>query len=339
MSSQELTPEAQKALQTVEKLMRLAGKNTNQHEAASATAKAMALLAEYNLDMSILEQGGGEKAVRTDEKMTGGLYKYQRALWEAVAELNYCFYWNQYTYDPEKKRKGKDRWGDPKSKGGYTFQHRVVGRKVNVVATKNMAQYLEATIERLTRARLNGDGTQFFTKWAIAFREGIADEVIYKVYEERQKMLDADKRRRMEDERRAKQATKAGASTSTALSLDTIAKSEHDANCDFMWGEGWSARQHAARAEAARKQAEADAEYTKWAEANPEEAAAEEKKRREERRKRHRTSWNAGTGRSAQDERKDSGAYWSGREAGKAVSLNPQTESNAKQEKIAHVKK
>jgi hypothetical protein len=206
--TQELSPEAAKAIATVEKLLRLAGKNTNEHEAAAATAKAMGLLAAYNLDMSVIEQGGGEKAARTDEKMRGGLYHYQRNLWEAVAKLNFCLYWNQYVRDPNKKVRRKNRWTGASEvhTGGRTFQHRVVGRQVNVISTRNMAEYLQGTIERLTREKLHGDGSQFFTKWAMSFREGIADAVITRIDAERERVIEEENARIKAAEKRARRA-------------------------------------------------------------------------------------------------------------------------------------
>src|SRR5690606_299559 len=118
-----------------------------------------------------------------------------RDLWRAIAELNYCMYWNQYVWDKDKIRRTK--WG--KEKGGWRFQHRVVGRTVNVVATKNMAEYIQGTIERLTRERLHGEGKNFFTAWAIRFREGIADEVITKIYERRKQLIEEERLRRIRE--------------------------------------------------------------------------------------------------------------------------------------------
>lgn len=321
-----LTDEQTKAIDTVEKLMRVAGRTPHQEEAASFTAKAMAILAAHNLDVSIIEQGGGAKATRTDEKMAGGLYKWQRSLWKAIAELNFCFYWNQYVWDETKTRVVKSRWDGEriKKQGGYRFQHRVVGRKVNVVSTKNMADYLEQTIERLTREKVGG-ADQFFTAWAIAYREGIADEVINKIYEERASLLrdDAKKQRAAE---KAQRDSVAKGSTSTALSLNTLAKSEYDANADFLYGEGFSAKRAAERVAQAEADRVAEEEYTAWAKANPEEAKAQA----EARRKAYRSSWNAGMGRDAQDKRRDQnpGAYRMGREVGKSVSIHRQAENS-----------
>ena len=329
----ELSPEAMKAIETAEKLMRLAGNNTNQNEAAAATAKAMDLLAAHNLDVSIIEQqGGGAKAARSDEKMAGGLYHYQRNLWQAIAQLNFCWYWNQYVYDPNKSSAYWRRKGVTGKKGGYRFQHRLVGRKVNVIATRNMADYLEKTIDRLVRERIgDSQGNNMFSKWAVNFREGIADEIRSKIFDRRRDLLAEEDRRIREEAERAAQAGRGTESSGRGLTLRSLQQSEYDANTDFLYGEGTAAKWAAERAEAARKQAEADAAYAAWAEANPEaayaawaeanpEAAAKEeaKARKESRRRSY--------GRSKGREAHNTSAYWEGREEGKKVSIDPQAE-------------
>lgn len=266
----DLSPEARKAIEQAEKLFRLAGKNPNQNEAAAATAKAMELLARYNLDMSIMEQSSGATAGRReDTKFKGGLYHYQRDLWEAVAKLNFCMYWNQYVRDEEKtaRRREKDKW----ARSAMTFQHRVVGRTVNVTATRVMAEYILGTIERLARERYP-DPAQFFVRAAISYREGMAEAVIDKIYERRKQFLREEQRKEHAAKKRAAEAATKGISTATTLTLASLEKSEHDANIDFIYGEGTSAQWAAAEAAAAAQAAREAAEYTKWAKAHPEEA-------------------------------------------------------------------
>lgn len=337
----DLSPEARDAIGKIEKLLRLAGKNTSQAEASSAAAKAQELMTRYNLDMATVEQGS-DSGKREDAKLSGGLYHYQRDLWYAVAELNFCLHWSQYVYDKDKTGRRKATRRDVimsayddrpipilregqiiKVQGGYRFVHQVVGRKVNVAATRVMAEYLEQVIERLTRERLNGEGSQFFTRWAISYREGIASTIIDKIYQRRQHLIRAEQRKQREADKRAAEAAAAPFSSATALMLSDYVKSEHDANMDVVNGEGWSARVALARAEAAREAAEEEACYVAWAKTNPEEAAKQEAKEREARKKdRYRG------GRADYRDRKqtDYGAYRSGEEAGKNVSLDQQTD-------------
>lgn len=334
MNNQQLSPEAVKDVELAEKLFRLAGKNPNKEEAESAAAKALALLARHNLDQSIIEQGGGEKAKRADEKMKGGLYKYQRDLWHWVAHLHFCMYWNQYVYDEEKISKYWLRKGYTRDelkrmgKGGYRFQHRLVGRKINVIAAFNMAQYLEATIERLTRERLEVRNAvrdprnvdQLWGEWAVQYRTGIADEICQKIYARHKEFLDEETRKEREAMERAAQAAKDGVSTSTALTMAGLQDSERDANLDFLHGEGYSAKMKAKQAARAKDRADAEAAYTKWAAENPEEAKREEEKRRKAVK---REPWNKGMGKG-DDHRKYNSAYYAGREAGEGVSIDPQ---------------
>lgn len=310
----DLSPEARRAIEQVEKLLRLAGKNQNENEAAAATAKAQELLAKYNLDMSIVEQNSGTSSgKREDTKFEGGLYHYQRDVWEAVAELNFCMYWNMYAYDKAKTEKRR--------RPSYTFQHRVVGRTVNVVATRGMADYLLGAIERLTRERFP-EPSQFFTRRANSFREGLAETVIGKIYDRRRHLLKADLKAERDAKRAAEKLQREGVSTATTLTLSTLRKSEEDANTDFLYGEGTSARWAQEEAERAEAKRIRDEQYTAWARANPEEARKEEEERRKARRA-------GGYGRASYRDTKgrDYGAYYEGQDKGKAISIDPQAES------------
>lgn len=340
----ELGAEAEKIVERVQKLLTLAANNQNAEEAASATSKAQELLAAYNLDMAAVEEAAGKRSgKREDAKLKGGVYEYQRDLWRAVAHLNFCLYWTQKTGEWGERRK-RDEWsGEMVTRKVWLrgYQHRIVGRMVNTAATKAMASYLEQAIERLLRERL-GDQPganksyvtkMLFSRWAVSFREGAAASVIEKVYERRRELLSEEKRKKMDAEKAAREAGREGVSTSTALSLHTYIDQETDANMDFLYGEGWSAKQALERAERARLQKEADDRYTAWAEANPEEAAKEEAKRQKEERKRssRRTrSYSSG------GKQYDASAYYSGVDAGKKISLDQQTESRKDAGRLTH---
>lgn len=314
----DLSPEARAAVSKIEKLLKLATKNPSEAEAVAAAAKAQEMLAQYNLDMAAVEQHSGGKSQRSDEKMLGGLYRYQRSLWKAVADLNFCLYWNMYTFDPNKTGRSRNRYGETrKRQGGWRFEHRVVGRTVNVVATRTMAEYLEQVIERITRERLHGEGIQFFSKWAVSFREGMSDRIENKIYERRRHLLAEERRKDQEEKDKTTKAGREGVSTATGLSLMVYIDKEADANIDFIHGEGTAANWAADRAaRSAKRKAEQEA-YTLWAKEHPEEAKAEEERRRKTAR---RTSWNAGM---AQDKR-DQGGYYAGYDAAEKVSIDPQ---------------
>lgn len=88
----------------IRKLMALAGNNPSEAEAAAAMAKAQELLASYNLDMAQLDQstatadrdkrdamGGGVRLKQKVER--SAMFVFQRQLWQALAETNFCVYW------------------------------------------------------------------------------------------------------------------------------------------------------------------------------------------------------------------------------------------------------
>lgn len=322
----ELSPEAKKAIETVEKLLRLAAKNPNEQEASSAANKAMELLARHNLDMSAVERNSGDTGKREDDRQRGGLYQWQRDLWKAVAGLNFCMHWTMYTWDKTKIGRRRDRWSGKtvKREGGWRFEHRIVGRKVNVVATRVMSQYLEQAIERLTRERYP-DPTQFFIREAVAFREGIADRVIERVFDRRKAMYHEEERKAREAAKRAAEAGGDGVSTATAITLSSMRKSEHDANIDFLYGEGTSAQWETDRIEAAKEREAAEAEYTRWAKANPDEAKKEEERRHKE----NRRYWSRGRQETGRERRQSSGSYHEGRVKGDKLSIDQQTSQRA----------
>jgi hypothetical protein len=343
----------QRVIDQVEKLLRVASKAGTPEEAAAFSAKANALMAEYNLTMSTIEEksSDGLKTKRLDEQVGGGLYKFERRLWRSIARLNFCMYFTLVVPTKEGSRKFK--------RGRkYTHEHRLVGRAVNVIATKNLADYLLGKIRDLCKERLttvsgagvtSGDQTVAWTSsWAIAFREGVADEIIEKIEERRSAQEKAEERKARQA---AKAAERAGHSVSTALTLTDVKEREHVANYDFIHGEGaWARKQALAEEqrreeeEEERKQALAEAEaervYVEWAAANPEEARkmeeeARKKERRHEAARDRRMANGGGWGRysmreSARDRRRGSSAYYAGRDAGSGVSIDQQVSGGRK---------
>jgi hypothetical protein len=293
----------------VQKLLRLAT-SPNEHEAALAAAKAQELLAAYNLDMLTVEKAGKQgTGARESKKLKGGLYKWQRTVWNKVAVLNFCMYWSI---------KGLEK--------GSTYEHRVLGRMDNVAATKAMAEYLEEAIERLTRSRFEDNPSIYFSKAGIAYREGMADRICERLQEQR-----------WEEEDRARKKQEQDASC-TALTVIDVASAERDANTDFLngdppgtaarrraeakarseqWRQEWVRQEQAEKEEAERFQRE-DPEG--WAElqAEKQKAAERERKREERNEKRRKGSFRY----KSWEPRHES--YYEGREKGDTVSLHKQ---------------
>lgn len=329
MTNEEITEEQRRGLDTVEKLLRLAGKNPNEHEAAAATAKAMAMLADLNLTLASVDETGEGGGRRAEEKLVGGFYEFERDLWERIGELNFCIVWHQKSWVKRERMDAKaQRILDPYRRTHILRgQFKIIGRVHNIMATKAMAEYLLGTIERLTRERLHETGvtervnTQLRSRWAVSFREGIAAAVAEKLWDRRQEQIADERREAREAERRRDEAMQMkGTSTETTMTLSSLRKSEKDANMDFVMGEGWSARQAQARADAARRARDARESHARWAAANPEEARKEEERQRKAERRRSSRSWSSGP----KEKERDWGAYRAGREIGESVGIDRQ---------------
>lgn len=323
-----LTDAQRKQLELAEKLFRTAGRSKG--EADQYVAKAMAILESLNLDMSVLEEGGTETVKRSDTKFTGGRYKYQRDIWSYVADLHFCHYWTQYSWDKEKISpyaiKTKGAAYAKANRGGYRNEHRIVGRTVNVIATKNMATYIEDTIERLLRDHMEAENRKDLhnSVYCISFRRGVAEAIVDKVFQRRQHMLAEEQRKAKEAAERAAAAGKAG-DTGKALTLGTLAQQERQANYDFLNGDGAWAKREAKRAEWAKQAREAEEAHTKWAAENPEEARKQEEERLKEDRKRSNRRYRP----KANKTNTDWSAYSAGEAAGRTVSIDPQAGGRA----------
>ncbi len=323
----ELSDEAQAVVEKAAKLLAVAAKTTSAPEAAAFSAKAMALLAQYNLDVAVVERaskdGPNGSGKRKQDEVRGGMYEYQRELWRALAQLNFCVYFCvAHSVERSYPRKLADGTRVTGAFWGKEHRHTLVGRVVNVVMTRNIGQYLEVATERLVAERFPLN-RQRFCREAVAFREGIAEELVDRL---RARRLE----RKQEEQARAARAA-AGGSSEQALTIADVEKREHDANMDELYGEGWSAQQAAERAEKARARKEAEQAWTTWAEANPEEAARMEKAERDRARRSSGRSrgwrYRAPKAPTAREERSSTGYFAQGRDAAAKISLEVQAES------------
>lgn len=341
--AEELPAETQAIVERVEKLLRLAARNPNEHEAANATAKAMELLAAYNLDMETVKQNTGDGGKRVDESLKGGHFQFQRDLWAAVAKLNYCMYWSMIV--PVRTRKfvpnSTGTGFVPQYREKNTRQHRVVGRIVNARMTKVMSEYLEQAIDRALRERIEESNEQFRGTWATSFREGCADGIISKINARRREMIaDEKEKARKAAEAAAEQAgheaAREGVSTGRAITLANVVAAETEANLDFLYGEGYCAKQAKARADEQQRRAAANAYYAKWREENPVEVAlqdaqnrqwAEEDRKREEKNRRRRMNYvPQGNYRASSGYKGDRSAFYEGQDASAKISIDQQAD-------------
>lgn len=357
--TQELDDGQRSVAKKIEKMLRVANSTTHPGERDAALKMAQDLMLAYNLDASVI--GTGDDGKREEDKLASGFYAYERDLMERIAEVNFCLYWYSRDYversEAEKNHIRNQRYKDPKRRTHQLkFQHHLIGRRLNVIACKQMYRYIQQTTDRLTRefiapglttdaaGKVAGINTALRTRRAVSFREGIAEEVSTKLWQRRQDQLAEERKAQAAEAARYSEAAAAGMSSSTALTISSVRQTEADANNDMRYGmpEGWTAGNRAKyEAEAARRRA-AEQAYTKWAAEHPEEAAEAERKRREEAaaaekaRGKRRVRWSGGPGsRGGKTERdKDWSAYEAGRTKGKAVGLEPQAEHSSAPRKI-----
>lgn len=215
-----------KIIARIQKLLALANNNPNEAEAQSAMAKATEMLEAYNLDMAVLGSSG-KGAQRSDTKKTGGLYGWQRKLWKAVAELNFCHYLSI---------KGLAK--------GSTYEHRLIGSHANVVSTEMMATYLQETVEKLAQTWAKESGFKsVFVRDAIAYREGMTTRITERLQARRAQLVRGEQQKAAE--RKRDEEARGQASTSHALTIVDIISTEADFNNDYLngWELGTTARE------------------------------------------------------------------------------------------------
>lgn len=323
--------------------------NSTTHPAERDTALKLVqdLMLAYNLDEAAI--GASDDGKRGQEKLTGGFYEYERDLMARIADVHFCLYWTSRDWikrsEASMRSARVQAYRDPWVRTHQqTFQHHLVGRRINVEACIRMYRYIGQTTERLCREFIAPGSTSgaevavvglaglLRSRRAVSFREGVAEEVSSKLWERRQGQLAEERQKAAEEKKRADEAAAAGVSSSTAMTISALRQSERDENMDHLYGEGWSAKQRAEAAAEAQRVKEAEEAYTKWAAANPEAAAAEEAERRKAEKKRANRS-RGGWGRAERE--RDYGALAAGREAGRSVGVDPQAEHRGAQRRIA----
>ncbi len=289
-------------VERLRKLLALAKDNANENEANAAMAKAQELMAEYNVELAVLEASGSSSddpgAARENSKSVGrAMYEYQRKLMHAIADANHCFVWDT-TYSDVQKSKTIRRQG-----------YHLLGRKSNIISTTTMFDYLNATLERLVPIE---SYQQRLSRSAISWKEGAS-----------QRLVERFNVRRREAELARQAAAKAAqptpsytGNTKTVNALVVAAamtSTEYDLNCDFLYGDEPGT--------AARKRVEREAQPVKAAEPQKEETAAE-KAKREKANKRWYEKWDRQQ--RAYWNRRDISAYDAGRVEGDKISLDTQ---------------
>lgn len=332
------TQDNTKIIDRIIKLLKLAGNNPNAEEAASAAAKAQEMMTAYNLDVASLEKAGGkEEGKREKSAIEGGFYKYQRDLYAAVSELNFCTHWIGEELVPVSSGVAWRKAGKPADFKAWRKVHRLIGRTVNIASTKVMCDYLLGAIERLLRDYMDEHGmdhTYLYSKRCMSFREGAVANLIERIQDERERAEKERQKKAKEDAVRNSHPSSAP-STSRALALTDYAASEEAANYDVRYGAGAWARRLALRAEMDadakaywKREAENDEAMECLAIFHPEEYRKIKEQEAKEREKME-TRWRKDAEREARrkwraDAKRDWSGFREGRERAENISLNQQ---------------
>jgi hypothetical protein len=187
----------QKIIDKIKKLLKL-GESSNQHEAASAMARAASLMDKYKIEQAILteeEEGEEKEAISEEECILYGINKRRRSHWRrelanAIAKANGCYVFYR---------------------GAQVI---TLGRPSDKATMVYMFKFCEAEIDRLAKAQcVQGEHN--------SFRLGAARGVRDAIHEEQKEQREA-----MIQEEREKYETSGG--TSALVVQSAIAKVETD---------------------------------------------------------------------------------------------------------------
>lgn len=207
----------------ISRLMKLralaADGGANEHEANLAAEKFQQIMRDNNLTMASLEVAGvrAEGGERQKETQKGrAAYKYQQSLMRTIAKVNFVSLSVASSYN------GK-RWIE----SGYNM----IGREANVIATRQLFDYLNGTAERLAFAYVGSNNRKRLSREAIAFKEGVSERLAERLQDRHYKAIAAQKA-----EARKANAGHESDGTALVLVLEDVAQNEADANADFQWG-------------------------------------------------------------------------------------------------------
>lgn len=211
-----------KTIDRIRKLLALANGGTTEAEAEAAMSKAQAIMAEHNLTMAALERSGGQgEGRRKESTKTNLMYPWKRELLGTIARVNFCYI--------------NIEWKITKSNQCIGAGFSLIGRESNIVAARNMWEYLLDTIEKLVVAEVGTSPQERYTRWSHSFRLGAATRLRERLNERYETIIREQERKVREEQARAKHPS--AVSTNNALVvLREYASSEEDLNNDFAYG-------------------------------------------------------------------------------------------------------
>lgn len=313
-------------------------------EASAAADKVNEILQAYNMSLTDLDTQGAtnadEGAARTKEVNANAAraanYSWQVKLMKAIAEANFCRHWVEevlYMCPAKRMIPGK--------------RHALLGRKVNIISSNLMYDYLQETMVRLNPYAVAGKQQ---SKASHSWRLGCSERLAARIVDKHRADMENSKR-----EKAARDANRPAGSAPGALVLVDVYASESDLNEDFLYElpPGTTTRNRLEReakrndpAEVAKRQAEREAWEAKWkaereaveaervarlAKETPEQRAKREDREAEKTRREGEKFWNRAYREQARNARKiDHSAYNAGKATAESISLNRQMAAEEK---------
>jgi hypothetical protein len=334
MENQTHTPEQDNVIRKIQKLLAL-GQSPNEAEAALAMARAQELLAKHNLEFAVVTAtavAGGTVAPAEEKREKAKVsrsaqYRWQRDMWAAIAEANFCWHWITDVFEG---KRGVGRMSKVPVK-----RHMILGRESNVIAVRLMGEYLEDTMERL----LPFPNSERMSRAANSWKSGCAERLVERI------QLQAEQRKADSDACKPTGAT-------TALVLRDVYTSEYQANYDACYGAGhyaqrmladaeWEAEREEREAQAVLDREKAEREWLEYLQAEtPAQKKTRETKEAKERRanenRQARQYWTWDNERRKEAGRIDYSAYRSGRQVAETINLGAQVkEGNRKDRSLS----
>jgi hypothetical protein len=160
-----MSPETEKALERVRKLLALAGNNSNEHEAAAAAERAHAMLAEHNLTIGdVRTSGEADTEFVEDDDLVTTSQPWRRPLGTMVARMFFC----EYLYD--KLPLHRDR-------------HSFIGQRHNVEVAKMFFTYLHMTVQRLAQDGALKRAPKARSAYRTEFRRTCSQRLCSRIYQ------------------------------------------------------------------------------------------------------------------------------------------------------------
>lgn len=205
----------------IQRLMAIADRSTNEHEAALAASRMQDLLQEHNLTRAEVEGREGINGAAQDDPLSAtrtqkshnrsALYTYQRDLMRTIAKNNFCMYFVR-----DRKKLDPASINDLPLRYKYVKAHSLIGRSENVSASILMYDYLLDTMLRLNPYKTASERSSSML-WLQGCTETICE--------------------RLEQQRTGReQAQENAAQTPGLVRLADVYGNEHDLNEDFRRG-------------------------------------------------------------------------------------------------------